>query len=104
MVDLGPNLSTLKHSGGRGFTTSCIFVVRATTPATFNSLTTIAVSKLFVPAGSVDTYKAASVWSKVASKTYAIGGSEWVAQFGSSDEYANLSEEEYAKNYAGESL
>lgn len=99
MVDLGAGLTYSNGNGGRGFTTDCVFVVRAKTPATFNSLTTIAINKLFVPADSVDTYKSASVWSKVASKTYAIGGIEWIAEFGSADEYANLTEQEYADTY-----
>ena len=48
----------------------------------------------------VDAYKADATWSAASAYIFAIGGEEWVEQFGSSSPYANLTEQEYQDNYA----
>lgn len=40
-----------------------------------------------------------STYNSYASMVYLIGGAEWTAQFGSSDPYANLTQEEYDYYY-----
>ena len=101
MVDLGPNYTTTNNasSSGYNFNSTKTVIVRAETPPSLGTSVTIAVRKLYVPADSVDLYKAAERWSARASVTYAIGGAEWIAEFGSSDEYANLTEQEYVDTY-----
>lgn len=101
MIDLGPNhsSSTNASSVNRSYPSTAIMVARATTPVSLGTSVTVGVKKLFVPAESVDLYKEAARWSARASVTYAIGGAEWIAEFGSADEYANLTEQEYADTY-----
>lgn len=62
-------------------------VCRATTPPTGNVNDTP--KAIYVPLSSVDAYKSATGWSTNASKIFAIGGSEWISEFGSADEYAD---------------
>lgn len=57
--------------------------------------------KVYVPANLLETYKADSNWSTYyLNKLFSIGGSEWVTQFGSANEYADLTQQEYQDNYA----
>lgn len=56
--------------------------------------------RIYVPSSVLEEYKANSIWSTWSSKIFAIGGAEWITQFGSSDEYADLTEQEYQDNYA----
>lgn len=101
MVDLGPNYRTTQNASScnYSFSSNKTVIIRAATPPTLGTSVTIAVKKLYVPAESVDLYKAAARWSARASVTYAIGGEEWIAEFGSADPYANLTEQEYADTY-----
>lgn len=45
---------------------------------------------IFVPDNMVELYRVHEKYSKEANKIYPIGGSEWQAEFGSSDEYADI--------------
>lgn len=101
MVDIGSNYTTSNNasSTNHAFTSSIVDIVRAATPPSLGTSVTIASKRLYVPAESVDSYKAAARWSARASVTYAIGGAEWIAEFGSADEYANLTAQEYADTY-----
>ena len=101
MIDLGPNYANTANASScnYSFNSNMTAIIRAATPPTLGTSVTIAVKKLYVPAESVDLYKAAARWSARASVTYAIGGAEWIAEFGSADEYANLTEQEYADTY-----
>ena len=99
MYDWGPYITSFVSNDDRAiFGESCIVIIRATTPPSIPK--TPSCLKLFVPAEVIDAYNSATYWSGVASKTYTIGGEEWVEQFGSANEYANLTEEEYQDNYA----
>ena len=87
LMDLGKNLASLNIT----YITLSVLVCRAVTPPSFsrNASNTKINSYIFVPADSVDAYKAATNWSDYASKIYAIGGTEWTTQFGSADEWAD---------------
>lgn len=62
-------------------------VCRATTPPTGNVNGTP--KAIYVPSSSVDTYKSATGWLTNSSKIFAIGGTEWTEEFGSSFAYAD---------------
>lgn len=98
MCDFGPSLSSFTGNCPR-FKSTTILIMRNETPPTFGTITSITAAKIYVPEESVDTYKEASVWSTKASIIYPIGGEEWVADYGSSDQYANLTQEEQEINY-----
>lgn len=86
-IDWGANLTSMNVS----YLTMNPVVCRATTPPTLsrNGSTSIS-SYAFVPAEYVDTYKATGNWATYyASKIVAIGGEEWIATFGSADEWAD---------------
>lgn len=98
IIDLGVNLSSI----GGNYTDcykSASLIIRATNPEFSTNAVPSSISKIFVPAISLEEYKASSKWSSVISKIYAIGSEEWVAKFGSADEYADLTEQEYADTY-----
>lgn len=70
--------------------TNCVIVIRRQSVAGYLYTTTDANYKsIFVPANLVDTYKKTTGWTYFASKIFAIGGAEWVSEFGSSDPYAD---------------
>ena len=84
---IGPNINQVP-GGGISSKRNCSFVIRCTTPPDMYSLNAFAYFNcLYVPANFVDAYK--NSWPSMANKTYAIGGSEWTAEFGSSSEYAD---------------
>ncbi len=104
MIDIGPRCTSIGKNSfyPDGAVRNTVLVMRAITPPTYGDSSGYYSSPkiVFVPSGSLDAYKSAMNWSRYASKTYAIGGEEWIEQFGSSDEYANLTEQEYQDNYA----
>lgn len=97
MVDIGNKLSNIEGGNKRLSSTTSTVVIRAKSPT--SSINSFLFRRLYVPSDAVEVYKNDSVWSSFASKTYAIGGAEWIAEFGSADEYANLTEQEYADTY-----
>ncbi|MDO4185149.1 MAG: hypothetical protein Q4D30_01475 [Bacteroidales bacterium] len=83
-IDYGPETTTIRNQ----YVYNATLVIRSTTPPTVG-LESNGVVALYVPASAVETYKANSTFSGKASVIYAIGGAEWAAAFGSSDEYAD---------------
>ena len=96
MIDLGHNAGVAGQQIEEFQNTTVI--IRNETPKSGGSINASGI-KLFVPANSVESYKTTSPWSSAATSTYAIGGAEWIAEFGSADEYANLTEQEYTDTY-----
>ena len=96
IIDIGKNLISMPDYGSR-FNINTTGIIR-NAPVTVER-DTVKVRVLYVPSEYVEEYKIASKWSVVAAKTYAIGGAEWTAEFGSADEYADLTEQEYADTY-----
>ena len=73
-------------------------VIRTAVPITLPSGNFLAACQhIYVPADNLQDYKTA--WSSLASYLFAIGGSEWVEDFGSTSEFANLTTEEYESTY-----
>lgn len=106
MVDIGPGQTTLGYNSTSytyrvyGFAATTQLIVRAITPPALGHNNNISgLTKIYVPSNSVEDYKAATNWNSRASYIFAIGGAEWVAEFGSSDPYANLTAQEYADTY-----
>ena len=104
LIDIGTTCTSIGRNAWypKGVADKITVVVRAVIPPTYGESTGYYLNPkaLFVPYESLENYKTATNWSKNASVIYAIGGEEWVAQFGSSDEYANLTQQEYLNNYA----
>ena len=87
---IGANINQIPGSGYTKWTTTYIF--RSTTPPGRYNNQTNALSfiyRIYVPSDSVSAYKSDSKWSSMSSYIYAIGGTEWIAQFGSADEWAD---------------
>lgn len=103
IIDIGPNYTSLfsKMAGGVTANTQT-FVLRPdrvvnVNPETYN----FNPKRIYVPSNQLEAYRTDSNWSTYyANKLYAIGGTEWTTQFGSSDEYADLTQQEYLDNYA----
>lgn len=95
MYDIGPNCVNINLT--RINTSTGVLIMRGA-PATVQGTPTWP-SKIFVPSNYLDQYKEATTWVNASSKIYEIGGAEWIAEFGSADEYANLTEQEYADTY-----
>lgn len=87
LLDVGEKCTKLNV----GYAKPSNLVCRAITPPTLaNSFTSTSIGSIYVPEESVELYQATGYWaSKFSSKIFAIGGSEWTAQFGSSDEWAD---------------
>lgn len=96
MYDIGPNCVNINLT--RINTSTGVLIMRGA-PATVQGTPTWP-SKIFVPSNYLDQYKEATTWVNASSKIYEIGGAEWGAEYGSSNAYANLTEQEYAENYA----
>lgn len=95
LFDAGEDLATIGTSYGTQIfaSSNAVIVCRATTVPTLGcALGTL--KAIYVPSSAVDDYKAATNWTTKSSIIYAIGGSEWVTEFGSSDEYADLTSQE----------
>ena len=95
LFDAGEDLATIGTSYANPLfgSSKAVFVCRATTVPTLGcSLNTL--KAIYVPSESIDDYKAATNWTTKSSIIYAIGGSEWVTEFGSADEYADLTSQE----------
>lgn len=99
MMDWGPTV-TMVGSNDQKTNSNTILVCRATTPPSFNILTSLTVGRVYVPSSALSSYQSSTVWATAS--LYAIGGAEWIAEFGSSDEYANLTNEEKLINYPNE--
>ena len=96
MYDIGPNCVNINLP--RINTSTGVLIMRGA-PATVQGTPTWP-AKIYVPSANLGNYRTATTWVNAASKIFAIGGEEWVADFGSTNEYANLTEEEYQDNYA----
>ncbi len=83
LMDYGPESTALRLD----YASQATVVIRNTTPPSVSSISSA--ETIYVPASAVETYKANSTFSGKASVIYAIGGAEWTAAFGSSDEYAD---------------
>ena len=105
LADSGPSLTMfdigdkLVYINLRCINTSTGVLVLRGAPPSIQSTTHIP-AKIYVHSEYMEQYKEATGWTNYATKIFAIGGEEWVTQFGSSNEYANLTEEEYQDNYA----
>lgn len=106
MLDMGGKLvnfcnysSSSYNSLYFGINGSTTVVIRRATPATGNTRFINPIRKLYVPESSLNDWKASTSFSGISSYIFAIGGAEWIAEFGSADEYANLTEQEYADTY-----
>lgn len=85
---IGANISQIPGGGYTQWT--CTYIIRSTTPPDKYGTGTFAkLHRVYVPSESVSTYKSHSKWSSMSSYIYAIGGSEWAAQFGTADEWAD---------------
>ena len=96
MYDIGSklvniNLVSINKSTG-------VLVLRGAPPS-IQSTSSIP-HRIYVHSEYLEQYKEATGWANYAAKIFAIGGEEWVTQFGTTNEYANLTEEEYQDNYA----
>ena len=96
MLDVGDKCQTIKIS--KVNTITGILIMRGE-PATIESGIAWP-TKIFVPSLYLEQYKEATTWVNAASKIFPIGGTEWVELYGTTNEYANLTEEEYQDNYA----
>ena len=87
LVDWGPNITSINAS----YLTMNPVICRAKTPPSLSRNTSTHISSYaFVPADCVDTYKSTGNWATYfSSNIKAIGGDEWIATFGSADEYAD---------------
>lgn len=105
LADSGPSLTMfdignkLVYINLRCINTSTGVLVLRGAPPSIQSTNSIP-AKIYVYGEYLEEYKAATGWTTYAAKIFAIGGEEWVADFGSTNEYANLTEEEYQDNYA----
>lgn len=105
LIDLGSTFNNFRSSGSSynagcsGINGNTKIVLRNTTPADGSSYIVNSIRKLYVPASALDDYKAAYQYASITSYIFAIGGEEWVADFGSTDEYADLTQEEKEINY-----
>lgn len=85
---IGPNINQIPGSGYTQWTST--YIIRSTTPPDkYNTGTFPKLHRVYVPSESVSVYKSHSKWSSMSSYIYAIGGTEWAAQFGSADEWAD---------------
>lgn len=105
IIDIGPNYTTAFYQMASGSVPqkTHTYILRSTQMLSLNDTGTYNFNPkaIYVPANLLDIYKSNSEWSAYWSNIiYAIGGEEWVAQFGSTDEYADLTEQEYQDNYA----
>lgn len=105
IIDIGPNYTSAFYQMASGSVPKKkhIYIIRSTQMLATNETGTYNFDPkaIFVPANLLDTYKSNSAWSAYwYNVIHAIGGEEWVAQFGSSDEYADLTQQEYLDNYA----
>ncbi len=97
LIDMGENMTSitgyLLTNISAANMANINVICRATTPPTMaNTISNYSnriPKAVYVPASSVNTYKTASKWDGCASVIYAIGGAEWIAEFGSADEYAD---------------
>ena len=96
MFDIGDKLAYINL---RCINTSTGVLVLRGAPPSIQSTTHIP-AKIYVHSEYLAQYKEATGWANYAAKIFAIGGEEWVTQFGNTNEYANLTEEEYQDNYA----
>lgn len=62
-------------------------VCRATIPPSTTNLSKV--QRIFIPSEYINAYKSATIWSDSSTKIFAIGGAEWISEFGSADEYAD---------------
>lgn len=83
-MDYGPQTTVIRNQ----YVYNATLVIRSTTPPSAG-VESNGIVALYVPASAVETYKTNSTYSRFANVTYAIGGAEWTAAFGSSDEYAD---------------
>lgn len=87
-VDLGADLVQISNLCWNQITETVI--IRATTPPTCSESTFYrAPTKIYVPQSALETYKTDSFFYRYRDIIFAIGGTEWTAQFGSSGEYAD---------------
>ena len=105
IIDIGPNYTTAFYQMASGSVPqkTHTYILRSTQMLSLNDTGTYNFNPkaIYVPANLLDTYKNNSAWSSYWSNViHAIGGEEWVTQFGSSDEYADLTQQEYLDNYA----
>lgn len=90
LVDLGNVTGSYFYPGRGNSTTNTITVVlRSTAVPTFSTFNKTNVRRIYVYSSIIDAFKADSKCSTAASITFAIGGTEWVDEFGSSDEWAD---------------
>lgn len=95
LIDFGINTRALY--GSKDFNAPGCIVIRNSTTISTKEATPAAISKyIFVPHNMLESYKTSTIWSKYAeaNKIKAIGGPTWVSEFGSSDPYADLTDEE----------
>lgn len=87
-MDFGANLSLFSNYTWNGQTKTVVF--RGTTPPQCNENTLGFIpTKIYVPQSALETYKTDSFFYRYRDIIFAIGGTEWTAQFGSSGEYAD---------------
>ena len=88
LIDLG-NVTGSYFCPGRGNTTAqtVTVVMRSTAVPTFSTFTVTNMRRLYVYQDILNDF--VTQYTAAASLTYAIGGAEWVAEFGSSSEWAD---------------
>jgi len=105
LVDIGPNLKTIgtyirykSNSEYGGSWTNTTVVIRSKN-FTINKLTFQGCYRTYCTEEMLSYLTNSSNNSYTYNATYVIGGEQWIAQFGSSDPYANLTQEEYDYYY-----
>lgn len=105
LVDIGPNLKTIgiyiryKNNPEYGGSWTNTTVVIRSKNFTINRLTFQGCYRTYCTEEMLSYLTNSSNNGHTYNATYVIGGEQWIAQFGSSDPYANLTQEEYDYYY-----
>lgn len=93
LVDLGPNFATSSTIVNNHIANVTRMVLRGSSVVTVSSIGSTP-KYLFVSESLLAEYKSNDIWSTITDKIKPIGGPTWVSEFGSSDPYADLTDEE----------
>lgn len=96
MLDIGMELVYLSDFFDYG-TSSCVVVIRSKSFTIYKTAFRSA-SRIYCTSEMYD-YLTNSANNNRSSVVYLIGGDDWIARYGSSDPYANLTQEEYDYYY-----
>lgn len=90
LIDIGNVTGSYFYPGnGNSSSNTVTVILRSTTMPTFSTFNKTNVRRIYVYDSILNDFKTNSKTSSAASITFAIGGAEWEAEFGSSDEWAD---------------